>query len=73
MIFSIDRIEDGFAFLESDSRDIVLVSESELPEGARDGDCLEALSDGSYIINEDETARRRSRNRDLFKSLLEDR
>ena len=65
----IDRIVQGLAVCETPGRDQVVLPAERLPHGAREGDCLRETP-GGYRIDTAETDRRRSRNRDLFRSLL---
>ena len=53
----IDRFEENCAVLETD-KGTAVISRSELPDTAREGDILE-LRSGSYIINKAETRKRR--------------
>lgn len=68
----IDRIEDGVATLEFPGRVMREVPVSDLPENAREGDCLTLAEDGALKYDGGETDRRRRENIDLFKSLMED-
>ena len=53
----IDRFEENCAVLETD-KGTAVISRSELPDTAREGDILKIRS-GSYIINKAETRKRR--------------
>lgn len=69
MIVTIDRITDGIAVLELENREHLEVPAKKLPPSAKEGDCLNMLEDGTLSVNEDETARRRQKNAELFKKL----
>ena len=65
----IDRIEGDIAVCERPDRTMVHIKLSELPAGVREGDCL-AVDSGAYIVDTEETARRRKQNSDKFARLL---
>lgn len=67
---SIDRIEDGVAFLEFFDRTVMRVPLSELPPSAKEGDILTMTNDGGLAPDEEETLRLRKSNFDLFNSLV---
>jgi Protein of unknown function (DUF3006). len=66
---SIDRIADGIAVLEQDDRTLLRVPLSQLPPGAKEGDCLRT-ENGVYFSEPEETDRRRAANRALLNRLL---
>lgn len=68
----IDRFEDNnLAVLELDDQpgNMLTVSVDELPRNARQGDVL-YYQDGSWILDEEETAQRQADIDELFNSLL---
>ena len=65
---TIDRIEGGFAVCETESRTFINVLLSGLPSGAKEG-CVLKEENGKYILDENETARRRQINIDLQNSI----
>lgn len=67
----VDRIEGELAVCERQDRTMAVIPLAELPPGLREGDCLRETGDG-YAVDAEETARRRARNRDRFRGLLED-
>jgi len=67
-ILIVDRIEAGIAVCEGEDRMTMRIPLSELPKNIREGDCLRPLP-GGYVIDHDETARRRARNKELFDKL----
>ena len=70
----IDRFEDNnLAVLELDDQpgNMLTVSVNELPSNACQGDVL-YYQDGSWILDEEETAQRHSDIDELFNSLLVD-
>lgn len=71
MKYCVASIEDGIAALEAQDRTVIHVPVYALPEGIREGDWLSADDSGSFIVDPDETERRRRYNRSLFESLLE--
>jgi len=68
IIWSVDRIEEGTATLESDRRQRQVAREL-LPPGVREGDCLLEDADGHFVLQPEETRRRRQHNQDLFRRL----
>ena len=64
----VDRIEAGFAVCEGEGGTFTRISLSELPRGVREGDCLRPDGNG-YIIDKEETARRRAALKSLFDRL----
>lgn len=69
MIFlSVDRLEEGFAVCEGDDRSMVRIPLSSLPTVA-EGDCLRQTETG-FVIDQEETQRRREYNRALQAKLL---
>lgn len=66
----IDRFEENCAVLETD-KGTAVISRSELPDTAREGDILE-LHSGSYIINKAETRKRRRLIRSKLGSIVKD-
>ena len=67
-ILIVDRIEAGIAVCEGEGSTFVQVPLSSLPKNVREGDCLRPTPDG-YIIDRDETTRRRALNKRLFDML----
>lgn len=65
----IDRIEGDTAVCELPGREMRRIPLSRLPEGAREGDCLRAVGEG-YVIDREETARRRRDAADRLRRLL---
>lgn len=63
----IDRFEGGIAVIETDSG-IMNISKNELPDGAKEGDIIE-FTDGLYVIDEEETKKRRESMADMFRKL----
>ncbi|MGN0686606.1 MAG: DUF3006 domain-containing protein [Oscillospiraceae bacterium] len=67
---TVDRIENGFAVVETDDGRIIDIPLSELPDGIAEGTVL-IYSHNSYIIDdkatEEKRARLASRTRSLFK------
>ena len=68
----VDRIEAGFAVCECEGGAFTRIPLSTLPPGVREGDCLRPDGDG-YIIDKEETARRRAALKLLFDRLKEPR
>jgi hypothetical protein len=61
MLLVIDRFEGDFAVCEDENLQTVHIRKSELPSGAAEGDCLRADPQKGYILDTDETARRKAR------------
>ena len=68
----VDRIEAGIAICEGEGGTFTSIPLSALPRGVREGDCLRPDGDG-YIIDKEETARRRAALKSLFDRLKEPR
>lgn len=68
--FFIDRFEGSYAVCETVDRNQQLLESCLLPEGAKEGDCIEIAEDGSILINVEETEKRRKATSNLLKSLL---
>jgi len=68
----VDRIEAGFAVCEVEGGTFTHIALSELPRGVREGDCLRPNGDG-YIIDTEETARRRAALKAMFDKLKKPR
>lgn len=61
MIYSIDRFAQGYAICENDKRESILIPLEKLPDTAKPSDCIRILADGSIILDEQETKRRKDR------------
>lgn len=70
-IWSVDRIEEGVAVLEDQQRRQLSLPAERLPPGTREGDCLRRRDTGDFALDSEETARRKARARDLFRSLAQ--
>ena len=69
---SVDRIYHDTALCEDEDRSVTEVPLFRLPQGVVEGSILRVLDDGAYALDEEETARRRRKNRELFDSLTEE-
>lgn len=58
--YVLDGVEDGIARLESPEGGLYCLPAKQLPETAREGDCLRE-ENGCYIVDEQLTALRRER------------
>ena len=68
----IDRFEGDYAVIETDS-DNINILRSELPKGAKEGDCILKSEDGlRYIIDKEGTAARRKRIEEKMNRLFKD-
>jgi len=67
---SVDRIENNLAVCELDDRTVQNIPLSHLPDNVQEGDIL-CLCNGEYIIDKQETMRRRNEALKLLKSLME--
>lgn len=56
----IDRFEGPYAICEIDTHTFTQVERALLPPAAREGDVIK-LADGKYVIDAEETAKRRAR------------
>ena len=68
MFFAIDRFEGGLAILEDDDERTHQVDRALLPAEARESDVLR-LENGVYIVDAEETSRRREAVRRLQERL----
>jgi hypothetical protein len=69
-VLIIDRFEGDFAVCEDENPRTVHIRRSELPQGAAEGDCIVADPREGYILDHDETARRRARIRSKMNRLF---
>ncbi len=63
----IDRFEGNLAVCQSE--DMKTVNLLEYPENAKEGDCL-MLFEGKYIVDEEETKKRKAEAEELMMSLF---
>lgn len=56
---TIDRIEENYAVCEDDDEHVHFVELIKLPNGAKEGYVVTILDDGTVIINEAKTEKRR--------------
>lgn len=68
MFFAIDRFEGGWAILEDDDERMHQVDRSLLPAEAEESDVLR-LENGVYVVDAEETSRRREAVRRLQERL----
>lgn len=61
MYLIIDRFDEEFAVCEDEQGYCRLLFRSQLPEGAGEGSVLRECEDGTYLLDKEETARRRAR------------
>lgn len=57
----IDRFEGDFAVCEDDNLHMIHIKRSDIPPQAAEGDCLNTDPQKGYVLDADETARRRAR------------
>lgn len=67
----IDRFEGEVAVLEDTAGQMVDVSRTALPQGAKAGDWLVQSADGNYAIDHAKTAQRRAEMRACVQALLQ--
>ncbi|MCL2578441.1 MAG: DUF3006 domain-containing protein [Oscillospiraceae bacterium] len=67
-ILIVDRFEGGFALCEDEECKMQSIPRAMLPKNLRPGDCLRPDGEG-YLVDADETARRRALNKSLFDQL----
>ena len=65
MRYTVDRIGEGRAVLESETGERLVITASLLPEGAREGSCL-TETDGVFLPD---PAREKKRRKKLFRML----
>jgi len=68
-MFSIDRLEDGYAVCEEEGTQFFL-NRALLPKDVKEGDLIEE-KDGKYFVCREETESLRKQNHDLFSALFE--
>ncbi len=66
---AVDRIEGEYALCLDEARRQSVLPLAELPPGLKEGDWLRQTPQG-WVIDQEETRRRREQNRDLFHRLL---
>lgn len=66
----IDRFEGDYAVVELEGRVTKDISKSELPPEAREGDVV-CLFEGQYLIDQEETQRRKSETAKLMENMWE--
>lgn len=71
--FSVDRIEDDFAIIESPDKSFFTVSLSVLPKGVKEGSVLTKSSDGTFQINKEEENNRKKTNFNILNSIFEEK
>lgn len=69
MQFTVDRFEEDFAVLESETREMISVPRELLPADCGEGTVLQRTEDGSFIPAKEEEAERAARIREKMKGL----
>jgi hypothetical protein len=69
MIVTVERITEDIAVLELENRGRIEIPAKKLPPSAKEGDCLNMSETDELSLNEEETARRRKKNAELFRRL----
>lgn len=67
---SVDRIEGNYAICEDDNGDMIELPLEKLPKSVQEGDCL-VKSGEAYLIDAEETERRREENFRLMQDLFD--
>lgn len=70
ILFILDRFEGEYAVCQLSSGACRNLARVELPRGAKEGDVLRPLANGTYAVDAAETIRRRRAANELLKSLL---
>ena len=65
----IDRFDGKYAVCEGEERKMFAIPIDEVPDGAKEGDCLRITDEGELVIDEAETAARRKQAASLQKKL----
>lgn len=68
--FIVDRIEEDVAVLETADKTFVNIPLSDLPCGVKEGQVL-LFSDGRYLVDLSETAKRKEKIKSLLDSIME--
>ena len=68
MHFTVDRLEEGFAVLESEGREMITVAKELLPKDVAEGDVL-LKTDTGFVHDEDAQKARSARIREKMKGL----
>ena len=66
----VDRIESSFAVCEDENQNMININLEEFDEIPKDGDVIE-LSDAKYIINKEETEKRKNSIEQEFYNLFQ--
>lgn len=67
----IDRIEKNVAVCEMEDQSMINIPLAKLPPACREGSCLEADGNGTYVLLEEETARRKKQMEERFLRLFQ--
>lgn len=70
MRLSLDRFEGDYAICEDDAQKVHEIHKSKLPTNAKLGDILRISSEGKLIVDNAETARRKTRIKALQDRLM---
>lgn len=70
MRLSLDRFEGDYAICEDDAQKVHEIHKSKLPTNAKPGDILRLSSEGKLIVDNAETARRKTRIKALQDRLM---
>lgn len=68
-IYKLDGIEDGIAAMESPEGMMLYFGAEHLPEKAASGDCF-TLENGAFVLQREETEKRRTAISDLLEGLV---
>lgn len=67
----IDRIEKNVAVCEMEDQSMINIPLTKLPPDCREGSCLEADGNGTYVLLEEETVRRKKQMEERFLRLFQ--
>lgn len=68
-LYKLDCIEDGIAAMEDPDGMMLYFSSNRLPKGAKSGDCF-AFENGIFVLQKEETEKRRAEISGLLEELL---
>ena len=68
--FTVDRIEEDKAVLESENGECVTLEVKSLPKNIKEGDVL-CFEENSYFLDKEETEKRRQKIKSLMDSLFD--
>ena len=70
--FIVDRIEGRSLVLQNRNAEIIIIDKTNVEDEVREGDILVKISKNRYIVNREETDKRKTKIDNLMKGMWED-